>query len=205
MKTQIITNDSFYIDIVRFCEKNGIDDIDEFVSQCLKSGFFIEKYGLLNDDSEKRNEIKEVIVEKIVEVPIERIIEKIVEVPVDRVVEKIVEVPVERIVEKIIEVVKEVPIHKEVIKEVPSNNVRFEIREVEVIKEVPITKEVFVLKEVLVNNVELENEFNDLKVKFNNLTNELNKKNKIIEEYRAMFEASRQSARYHKSSNIRIN
>jgi hypothetical protein len=191
MKTQIITNDSFYIDIVRFCEKNDIGDIDEFVSQCLKSGFFIEKYGLLNDDSENYNQPKEIIIEKIVEV--------------DRIVDRIVEVPVDRIVEKIVEVIKEVPIHKEVIKEVPSNHVRVEIREVEVIKEVPIIKEVFVLKEVLVNNIELENQFNDLNVKFNNLASEVNKKNRIIEEYRAMFEATKNSARYHKSSNIRIN
>ena len=203
MKTQIITNDSFYIDIVRFCEKNDIGDIDEFVSQCLKSGFFIEKYGLLNDDSENYNQPKEIIIEKIVEVPVDRIVEKIVEV--DRIVDRIVEVPVDRIVEKIVEVIKEVPIHKEVIKEVPSNHVRVEIREVEVIKEVPIIKEVFVLKEVLVNNIELENQFNDLNVKFNNLASEVNKKNRIIEEYRAMFEATKNSARYHKSSNIRIN
>jgi hypothetical protein len=199
MKTQIITNDSFYIDIVRFCEKNGIEDIDEFVSQCLKSGFFIEKYGLLNDDAENYNQPKEIIIEKIVEVPVDRIVEKIVEV------DRIVEVPVDRIVEKIIEVIKEVPIHKEVIKEVPSNHVRVEIREVEVIKEVPIIKEVFVLKEVLVNNIELENQYNDLNVKFNNLVNELNMKNRILEDYRATFEASKSSARYHKSSNIRIN
>ncbi len=191
MKTQIITNDSFYIDIVRFCEKNDIDDIDEFISQCLKSGFFIEKYGLLNNDSKNNNQPKEIIIEKIVEV--------------DRIVERIVEVPVDRIVEKIVEVIKEVPIHKEVIKEVPSNHVRVEIREVEVIKEVPIIKEVFVLKEVLVNNIELENQFNDLNVKFNNLASEVNKKNRIIEEYRAMFEATKNSARYHKSSNIRLN
>lgn len=203
MKTQIITNDSFYIDIVRFCEKNGIEDIDEFISQCLKSGFFIEKYGLLNDDSENYTQQKEIIVEKIIEVPVDRIVEKIVEV--DRIIEKIVEVPVDRIVEKIVEVIKEIPIHKEVIKEVPSSNVRVEIREVEVIKEVPIIKEVFVLKEVLVNNAELENQYNDLNVKFNNLVNELNKKNKILEDYRATFEASKSSARYHKSSNIRIN
>jgi hypothetical protein len=199
MKTQIITNDSFYIDIVRFCEKNDIDDIDEFISQCLKSGFFIEKYGLLNNDSKNNNQPKEIIIEKIVEVPVDRIVEKIVEV------DRIVEVPVDRIVEKIVEVIKEVPIHKEVIKEVPSNHIRVEIREIEVIKEVPIIKEVFVLKEILVNNIDLENQFNDLNVKFNNLVSELNKKNRIIEEYRAMFEATKNSARYHKSSNIRIN
>ena len=48
----------------------------------------------------------EKIVEKIVEVPVEKIVEKVVvkEVPVEKVVEKIVEVPVEKIVEKIVEV-----------------------------------------------------------------------------------------------------
>lgn len=43
------------------------------------------------------------IVEKIVEVPVEKIVEKVVEVPVEKVVEKVVEVPVEKIVEKVIE------------------------------------------------------------------------------------------------------
>jgi hypothetical protein len=58
--------------------------------------------------------IKEIPIEKIVEVPVEKIVEKIVEVPVDRIVETRVEVPVEKIVtntvevpvEKIIEVIK---------------------------------------------------------------------------------------------------
>lgn len=40
------------------------------------------------------------IVEKVVEVPVEKVVEKVVEVPVEKVVEKIVEVPVEKIVEK---------------------------------------------------------------------------------------------------------
>ena len=54
------------------------------------------------------------VVEKIVEVPVERIVEKVVvkEVPVERIVEKEVrvEVPVEKIVEK--EVIKEVPVER---------------------------------------------------------------------------------------------
>lgn len=58
-------------------------------------------------------------VEKIVEVPVDRIVEveKIVEVPVDRIVEveKIVKVPVE----KIVEVIREVPVEKIVHIEVP--------------------------------------------------------------------------------------
>ena len=58
---------------------------------------------------EKRVEVPvEKIVVKRVEVPVEKIVEKIVEkrveVPVEKIVEKIVEVPVEKIVEKIIEV-----------------------------------------------------------------------------------------------------
>jgi predicted flap endonuclease-1-like 5' DNA nuclease len=58
-------------------------------------------------ETERNKPAKEVTVEKIVEVPVERIVEKRVEVPVDRVVEKIVEkrveVPVEKIVEKVVE------------------------------------------------------------------------------------------------------
>jgi len=171
MKTQIITDDVFYVDIVRFCEANDIADIDEFVSQCLKSGFFIEKYGMLNNDIDL--------------VDIEPR-EKIVEVFVDR----------------IVEVVKEIPVYKEVIREVPNGEVRVEVREV--IKEVPVIKEVYVLKEIMTNNPELENELNDTKVKLTNLIVEIEKKNRIIQEYRALFETSKQTARYHKSSNIKI-
>ena len=51
-------------------------------------------------------------VEKIVEVPVEKIVEKVVEVPVEKIVEveKVVEVPVEKIVE--VEKVVEVPVEK---------------------------------------------------------------------------------------------
>ena len=75
--------------------------------------------------------VKEVPVEKIVEV------EKRVEVPVEKIVEKIVEVPVEKVVEKIVEVEKrvEVPVEKivekEVIKEVPVEKIVEKIVEVE--------------------------------------------------------------------------
>jgi predicted flap endonuclease-1-like 5' DNA nuclease len=59
-------------------------------------------------ETEKNKPAKEVVVEKRVEVPVEKIVEKRVEVPVDRIVEKIVEkrieVPVEKIVEKRVEV-----------------------------------------------------------------------------------------------------
>ena len=76
---------------------------------------------------EKRIEVPvEKIVEKRVEVPVEKIVERVVEkrveVPVEkiveRVVEKRVEVPVEKIVEKIVEKRVEVPVEKIVEKEV---------------------------------------------------------------------------------------
>ena len=95
-----------------FCESQEIKDVDNFMYLCFKQGFDIKRYGLLGKtlNEGEKDLIKEVIVEKRVEIPVEVIkeVEKIVEVPVDRIVEveKIVEVPVEVIkeVEKIIEV-----------------------------------------------------------------------------------------------------
>ena len=75
---------------------NGITDINKFVQDCFKQGFDIERFGLLGktpNDGEK-DLIKEVIIEKRVEIPVEVIkeVEKIVEVPVEKVVEVIKEV-----------------------------------------------------------------------------------------------------------------
>ena len=97
-----------------FCESQEIKDVDNFMYLCFKQGFDIKRYGLLGktlNDGEK-DLIKEVIVEKRVEIPVEVIkeVEKIVEVPVDRIVEIIKEV------EKIVEVVKEIPVEKIVTK-----------------------------------------------------------------------------------------
>ncbi len=118
-----------------FCESQEIKDVDNFMYLCFKQGFDIKRYGLLGktlNDGEK-DLIKEVIVEKRVEIPVEVIkeVEKIVEIPVERIVEiiKEVEVPVEIIkeVEKIVEVTKEIPVEKvviqEVIKEIPIERV----------------------------------------------------------------------------------
>jgi len=195
MKTQIITDDVFFIDIIKYCEKNGISDIDNFTAKCLKSGFYIEKYGMLGDNTNLNTNTIEVVKE------VEKIVDRIVEVPVDR----IVEVPVDRFIEKIVEVVKEVPIYKEIIKEVETGGVRVEIKEVEVIKEVPVIQEVFVIREVQVGNMECEKELSNLKTTFNSMNEELIKKNRIIEDYRKLFsDMTNQSARYHNSSNIKI-
>jgi len=116
--------------IKSYCTLNNVEDVDKFISDCFKQGFDIEKYGFLGKplnegekdlktiDIEEKQIIKEVIVEKLVEVPVEIIkeVEKIVEIPVDRIVEiiKEVEIPVDKIVE--VEKIVEVPV--EVIKEV---------------------------------------------------------------------------------------
>jgi predicted transcriptional regulator len=89
-----------------FCKLNNIT-IDELIKKSFKTGYNIEKYGLVGKtggEQEKRVEI-EVIREKRVEIPVEvikeveKIVEVIKEVPVDRVVIK--EVPVETVVTKI--------------------------------------------------------------------------------------------------------
>ena len=68
---------------------------------------------------EKRVEVPvEKIVEKRIEVPVEKIVEKRVEVPVEKIVEKRVEIPVEKIVEKIVEKRVEIPVEKIVEKRV---------------------------------------------------------------------------------------
>jgi hypothetical protein len=94
-----------------FCSSNNIEDVDDFMYRCFKQGFDIEKYGLLgntlNDD--EKEVIKEVIVEKRVEIPVEVIRE------VEKTIEVIKEVPVE--------IIKEIIVEKEIIKEVPVEKV----------------------------------------------------------------------------------
>jgi len=110
-----------------YCKLNNIEDVDWFIKKCFDTGFNIEKYGLLGEtlnDGEKdlktgvveeKHVIKEVIVEKQVEVPVEVI------KYVDR--EVIKEVPIEKIVTITNEsepIIKEVIV--EVVKEVENND-----------------------------------------------------------------------------------
>ena len=108
-------------------------------------------------EGEKDGDVSRII-ERVVEVPIEKIVEKpievIKEVPVEKIFEKIVEVPVERLVEKPVEVIKEVPVDRivekpiEVIKEVPVEKIVEKVVEVPVEK--IVEKPVEVIKEVAV-------------------------------------------------------
>lgn len=87
-----------YNDFVRFCDINGYDE-NKKVKQCFAKGYNIEKYGLLSESEPKiieKEVIKEIIVEKPVEVikEIEVIKEVIVEKPVEIIKE--IEVPIKQ-------------------------------------------------------------------------------------------------------------
>ena len=103
-------NDKIVQTVSAYCSVNNIENVDDFVYKCFKQGFDIEKYGFLGktlNEGEKdlktggieeKQVIKEVIVEKRVEVPVE----VIKEIPVEKVViqEVIKEVPIDRVIEK---------------------------------------------------------------------------------------------------------
>jgi hypothetical protein len=112
-------------DLISYCNLNDLR-ISEVIKNSYLEGFRIERYGLLNvGGTQEKQEVKEVFVEKRVEIPVEVIKEVIkieyVDVPVEKIVTK------EVIVEKIVEITKEVPVEKiviqEVVKEVPVENV----------------------------------------------------------------------------------
>ena len=145
-KTIVLTKDELK-DLESYCALNKFN-VDEIIKSSFKQGFSIEKYGLLGKtvNEGEKHLIKEVIVEKRVEIPVE-VIKEVVKI-------EYVEVPVEVIkevtVEKLVEVIKEVPIDKVVIKEI--------------IKEVPVEKIVTIYdnsseNELLLKIQQLEQEF----------------------------------------------
>ena len=67
----IDVNKSDSSDIQSFCDLNEITDINGFAMLCLRKGFYIEKYGLYGNS-------EPVFIDKIVEVPVEKIVEKVV-------------------------------------------------------------------------------------------------------------------------------
>jgi predicted RNase H-like nuclease (RuvC/YqgF family) len=110
MEHKITLSYSEQQEVELFCKLNNIT-LDDLINKSFKTGYNIEKYGLvgkMGGIQEKWAE-KEVIREKRVEIPVEvikeveKIVEVIKEVPVDRVVikEVIKEVPVETVVTKI--------------------------------------------------------------------------------------------------------
>ena len=140
MEVKLNLSNTEHKDLLAYCNLNDLL-ISSVVKDSFTTGFNIERYGLLNAGIEEKQVVKEVIVEKRVEIPVETIkevvkieyvevekpVEVVREVTVEKVVEVIKEVPVERVVEKIVEVIKEVPVEKvvvqEVIKEIPVEKV----------------------------------------------------------------------------------
>ena len=113
-------------EIYDFCLLNKIMDIDGFINKCFKKGFNIEKYGLIGEVD--TDEVKEIIVEKIVEI--------IKEVPTPATEIKVIEY-----VDK--EIVKEVKVIEYVDREV--------IKEIKV--EVPVEKIVYIYDKKEENSV----------------------------------------------------
>ena len=115
MDVKLNLSNTEHKDLLAYCNLNDLL-ISSVVKDSFTTGFNIERYGLLNAGIEEKQVVKEVIVEKRVEVPVEVIKEIVkveyVEVPVEKIVTK------EVIVEKIVEVTKEVPVEKVVIQEV---------------------------------------------------------------------------------------
>jgi len=107
IKIDLTTNEQK--DLKSYCKLNELDET-EIVKKSYLEGFKIEKYGLLGNTGgvQEKQVVKEVIVEKRVEIPVEVIKEVVkieyVEVPVEVIKEIFVEVPVEK------EVIKEVPV-----------------------------------------------------------------------------------------------
>ena len=57
-------------EIYMYCNTNKITDYDAFILKCIKQGFTVEKYGAAPAFKEK-------IVEKIVEVEVEKVVERL--------------------------------------------------------------------------------------------------------------------------------
>jgi hypothetical protein len=181
-KNFLITDKQFENEIIEFCKLNKIEDIEKFKNDCFKTGFSIEKYGLLGDNSGKTIEIQE----KRVEVPVEVI----------REVEKIVEKPVEVIKYVDREVIKEVVVPKiEYIKdESSSEELLSKIEKLEnekkifstKIEELENEKKIFSTKieelEKIFQNIEKNDKTKQLSETLFNLKAQLDQKNKKIKE-----------------------
>ena len=212
-----------------FCKLNNIDDVDSFIKNIFQEGFNIKKYGLLGktlNEGEKdlktggieeKQVIKEIIVEKRVEVPVEviREVEKLVEVPV----EVIKEIPVEKVI--IQEVIKEVPIDRVIEKEIyitddtQVNELLLKIQQLEQEISTKTTEIDTIRQEFSTKTQEMENNFqntdnNKLQMLQQTITNlnveirDLKTKNKELEN--KLLEQPKESdftqARFHGSSNL---
>ena len=198
-----------------YCSANNIENVDDFVYKCFKQGFDIEKYGfwgktlqegekdLKTGGIEEKQVIKEVIVEKRVEVPVE----VIKEIPVEKVViqEVIKEVPIDRVIEKEIYITDDTQV----------NELLLKIQQLEQEISTKTTEIDTIRQEFSTKTQEMENNFqntdnNKLQMLQQTITNlnveirDLKTKNKELEN--KLLEQPKESdftqARFHGSSNL---
>ena len=194
MKITLELDSKQYKDLTRYCELNKFVP-EDIVKKSYLEGFTIEKYGLLGGTGgvQEKEVIKEVVVEKRVEIPVEVVKEVVkveyVEVPVEKVI------TVEKPVERLVEVIKEVPVEKivEVTKEIPVEKVVIQ----EVIKEVPVEKVVTKTEyisdntktnELLLKIQQLESERQEFSTKLDVKVKEVEKFSTITQEMENIFQ-----------------
>jgi hypothetical protein len=119
MDVKLTLTNSEHKELVAYCNLNDLL-VSEVVKKSFTTGFNVERYGLLNDNSEP------IIKEVIIEVPVEKevikevIVEKIVEIPVDKTDYNERETLLNRIKE--LENIKPQVIEKEIVVEKISDN-----------------------------------------------------------------------------------
>ena len=146
-------------EIWEYCRMNDIPNIDEFIIKMVQQGYTVEKFGATPIGT---GEVTEV--EKIVEVPVEKIVEKTIEVPVEKIVEKEVYITddeqVNELSQKIVRVEKENKDLKEKVSLLESKPPKVIEKEVTVEKIVKVKDEEEIEK--------LKKEIEELKKKSNN-------------------------------------
>ena len=211
-------NDKIVQTVSAYCSVNNIENVDDFVYKCFKQGFDIEKYGFLGktlNEGEKdlktggieeKQVIKEVIVEKRVEVPVE----VIKEIPVEKVViqEVIKEVPIDRVIEKEIYITDDTQVNELLLKiQQLEQEISTKTTEIDTIRQEFSTKtqemennfqntdnnKLQMLQQTITNlNVEIR----DLKIKNKELENKILNQPKID---------NQMNARFHGGSNLNDN
>ena len=211
-------NDKIVQTVSAYCSVNNIENVDDFVYKCFKQGFDIEKYGFLgktHNEGEKhlktggieeKQVIKEVIVEKRVEVPVE----VIKEIPVEKVViqEVIKEVPIDRVIEKEIYITDDTQVNELLLKiQQLEQEISTKTTEIDTIRQEFSTKtqemennfqntdndKLQMLQQTIANlNVEIR----DLKIKNKELENKILNQPKID---------NQMNARFHGGSNLNDN
>lgn len=182
MEVKIKLSSSEYQDLVSFCNLNDLL-ISDVVKKSFISGFNIEKYGLLGGNEKVVEVVKEVeVIKEVPSPPIEiKVIEYvdrevIKEVPVEKIVNVYDNSEIEKLLNRISELENSETKIIEVIKEVP----------VEIIKEVQVEKPIEIIKEVFIEkpeNLELKSKFDALQNTLQNLRKENMEKETKIKEY----------------------